>query len=108
FVRVDAHLRTSAPHIFAAGDVTGRLMLAPQALQDGFVAGTNAVRSAAFETSEPVVAIGSFTDPEYAHVGLTEAKARAASEVVATTVRFDATTRAIMDGQTRGFCKLVV
>ena len=46
FVRVDAHLRTSAPHIFAAGDVTGRLMLVPQALQDGFVAATNAVRGA--------------------------------------------------------------
>jgi dihydrolipoamide dehydrogenase len=108
FVRVDAHLRTSAPHVFAAGDVTGRLMLAPQALHDGFLAGTNAVRGRAFETSEPITPIGSFTDPEYAHVGLTEAKARAASEVVATTVRFDATTRAIMDGQTRGFCKLVV
>ena len=44
FVRVDAHLRTSAPHVFAAGDVTGRLMLVPQAMQDGFVAATNAVR----------------------------------------------------------------
>ena len=28
FVKVDEYLRTSAPHIFAAGDVTGRLMLA--------------------------------------------------------------------------------
>ena len=44
FVSVDAALRTSAPHIFAAGDVTGRLMLVPQAMQDGFVAATNAVR----------------------------------------------------------------
>jgi pyruvate/2-oxoglutarate dehydrogenase complex dihydrolipoamide dehydrogenase (E3) component len=44
FVRVDAYLRTSAPHIFAAGDITGRLMLVPQAIQDGFVAATNAVR----------------------------------------------------------------
>ena len=47
FVRVDAYLRTSAAHVFAAGDVTGRLMLVPQAIQDGFVAGTNAVRDAA-------------------------------------------------------------
>ena len=29
YVRVDAYLRTAAPHIFAAGDITGRLMLAP-------------------------------------------------------------------------------
>jgi dihydrolipoamide dehydrogenase len=46
FVRVDAYLRTSVPHIFAAGDITGSLMLVPQAIQDGFVAATNAVRGA--------------------------------------------------------------
>lgn len=38
YVQVDAYLRTSAPQIFAARDITGRLMLVPQALQDGFVA----------------------------------------------------------------------
>ena len=41
------------PHIFAAGDITGRLMLLPQAIQDGFVAGTNAVRDAAMTIAEP-------------------------------------------------------
>src|SRR5262249_58415845 len=33
FVKVDEYMRTSAPHIFAAGDITGRMMLVPQALQ---------------------------------------------------------------------------
>ena len=42
--RVDAYLRTSAPHVYAAGDITGRWMLVPQAIQDGWVAATNAVR----------------------------------------------------------------
>ena len=32
YVRVDPYLRTSAPHVFAAGDITGRLMLVPQAI----------------------------------------------------------------------------
>jgi len=32
FIKVDECLRTSVPHIFAAGDITGRLMLVPQAL----------------------------------------------------------------------------
>src|SRR6266481_9893414 len=65
FVRVDTYLRTSAPHIFAAGDVTGRMMLVPQAIQDGFVAATNAVRGAKMTAGNPVNPIGSFTDPEY-------------------------------------------
>src|SRR5207302_5132847 len=38
FVSVDAQQRTSAAHIYAAGDITGGLMLAGQALQAGFVA----------------------------------------------------------------------
>ena len=108
FVRVDAHLGTSAPHVFAAGDVTGRLMLVPQALQDGFVAATNAVRGAAMTVDGTVTPTGSFTDPEYGQVGLTEAQARARYDVLATRVRFDGTTRTIIDGRTFGFCKLVV
>ncbi len=32
FVKVDAYLRASAPHIFVAGDVNGRLMLVPEAI----------------------------------------------------------------------------
>jgi dihydrolipoamide dehydrogenase len=108
FIRVDEFLRTSAPHIFAAGDITGRLMLVPQAIQDGFVAGTNAVRGATMKLPEHAAPIGSFTDPEYAQVGLTEAKAREAREAVAARINFDSTTRTIIDGRTNGFCKLIV
>ena len=108
YVRVDSYLRTSAPHVFAAGDITGRLMLVPQALHDGFVAATNAVRGPTTTLPNQVNPIGSFTDPEYAQVGLTEAKARASHDVVVTTVRFDTTARTIIDGRTTGFCKLIV
>jgi len=80
----------------------------PQALQDGFVAGTNAARGATSTVGEGVTPIGSFTDPEYGQVGLTEAQARARYDVLATRVRFDGTTRTIIDGRTFGFCKLVV
>lgn len=107
FVKVDPYLRTSAPHIFAAGDITGRLLLVPQAIQDGFVAATNAVRGATMTLGNQVSPIGSFTDPEYAQVGLTEAKARETHDVVTAVVRFDETTRTIIDGRTVGFCKLI-
>jgi dihydrolipoamide dehydrogenase len=108
FIHVDSYLRTSAPHVFAAGDVTGRLMLVPPAIQDGFVAATNAVRGPEMKIEEAVNPIGSFTDPEYAQVGLTEAKAREQHDVAAGTVNFASTTRTIIDGRTEGFCKLVV
>ena len=108
FVGVDSHLRTTAGHIFAAGDVTGRLMLVPQALQDGFIAATNAVLGPKLELEQPPSPIGSFTDPEYAQVGLTEAKARAGHDVAVTVAGFDAAVRTIIDGRTTGFCKLVV
>jgi pyruvate/2-oxoglutarate dehydrogenase complex dihydrolipoamide dehydrogenase (E3) component len=108
FVLVDPYLRTAAPHIFAAGDVTGRLLLVPPAIQDAFVAATNAVCGPTMTLDEAVNPIGSFTDPEYAQVGLTEAQARAAYDVVTSTIHFDATTRSIIDGRTFGFCKLIV
>ncbi|MBV8365310.1 MAG: NAD(P)/FAD-dependent oxidoreductase [Candidatus Eremiobacteraeota bacterium] len=108
YVQVDEHLRTSVEHVFAAGDVTGRLMLVPQAIQDGYVAGTNAVRGPAMPLGDEASPIGSFTDPEYAQVGLTEAKASAAHDVAVVKVSFDTTTRTIIDGVTTGFCKLVV
>ena len=108
FVKVDEYLRTSRSHIFAAGDITGRLMLVPQAIRDGFVAATNAVQGLTMTIGHPVSPIGSFTDPEYAQVGLTEAKARETHDVETAIIRFDSTTRTIIDGHKVGFCKLII
>jgi pyruvate/2-oxoglutarate dehydrogenase complex dihydrolipoamide dehydrogenase (E3) component len=108
FVKVDAQLRTAAPHIFAAGDATGRMMLVPQAIQSGFVAATNAVSDATLTVEDQPAPIGSFTDPEYAQVGLSETQARSRHRVAVGQIGFDATTRTIIDGRTGGFCKLVV
>ncbi len=103
FVKVDEYLRTSAPHIFAAGDITGRLMLVPEAIQDGFVAATNAVQGTTMPVGVRVSPAGSFTEPEYASVGLTEKKARETHDVVTATVHFNSTTRTIIDGRKFGF-----
>jgi pyruvate/2-oxoglutarate dehydrogenase complex dihydrolipoamide dehydrogenase (E3) component len=108
FIRVDAHQRTSAADVYAAGDVTGGLMLAGHALQAGFVAATNAVRGTSVSTADAVSPVGSFTDPEYAQVGLGEAEARKLHDVEVVTQAFAGMTRAIIDGRTGGFCKLIV
>jgi len=108
YVRVDDHMRTSVPHVFAAGDITGRLMLVPHAVQDGYLAATNAVQDRGATLSPPSSPIGSFTDPEYAQVGLTEAQARRDHDVVVATAPFALTARPIIDGRSDGFCKLIV
>jgi pyruvate/2-oxoglutarate dehydrogenase complex dihydrolipoamide dehydrogenase (E3) component len=108
YIAVDEYLRTSVEHIFAAGDVTGRLMLVPQAAHDGYVAASNAVRGPALTAGHQTNPIGSFTDPEYAQVGLTESQARATSDVLAVKVPYAVMARPIIDGRTLGFAKLIV
>jgi pyruvate/2-oxoglutarate dehydrogenase complex dihydrolipoamide dehydrogenase (E3) component len=108
YVQVDEHLRTTAPHVFAAGDITGRLMLVPHAVLDGYLAATNAVQDRGVTLSPPASPIGSFTDPEYAQVGPTEAQARRDRDVVVGTVPFAVAARPIIDGRTDGFCKVIV
>jgi len=107
FVGVDECLRTTASNIYAAGDVTGRLMLVPQAIQDGFVAATNAIRGSAMRVPDQPAPIGSFTDPEYAQVGLTERKAGERHDIITARLDLKTTTRSIIDGRTTGFCKLI-
>jgi pyruvate/2-oxoglutarate dehydrogenase complex dihydrolipoamide dehydrogenase (E3) component len=108
YVEADEHLRTTAPHVFAAGDVTGRAMVVHEAVRQGLLAATNAVLGTNMVLPAQVSPIGSFTDPEYASVGLTEAAARQAHEAAVATVRFDSLPRPIIDGRQTGFCKLVV
>jgi dihydrolipoamide dehydrogenase len=77
FIVVDRQMRTSAPHIFAIGDIAGPPMLAHKAMHEGKVAAEVAagMKRAADWRVVPAVA---YTDPEIAWVGLTETEARAA------------------------------
>lgn len=108
YVVVDEHLRTSVPHIFAAGDVNGHSMLVASALHEGRVAAENAVLGPRRQVSHDVVPVGSFTDPEYASVGLTEHEARERHDCTVAVARYDSLLRPVADGQPDGFCKLIV
>ena len=107
YVQVDSELRTTAPHIFAAGDITGHLMVVHEAMREAYLAATNAVLGSTTALPAEVSPIGSFTDPEYASVGLTEATARKNRDVIVANERFDAVARPIIDGRPTGFCKLI-
>lgn len=114
YIVADDCLRTTAPHIFVAGDINGRMMLVQSAGYEARVAAENAVNSlqadGKMRAYQPlIVPHGGFTEPEYGSVGLTEKKAREEGHNVviglASMVNLD---RAVIDGYTAGFCKLIV
>ncbi len=107
-VRVDDALRTSAPHVFAAGDITGRMMLVQSATYEGNLAAEQAVLGGEHGYQHTIVPHGGFTDPEYGSVGLTESRAREGHDAVVSVVPYSELDRGVIDGHTEGFCKLVV
>ena len=75
FIRVDGQMRTSAPHIFAIGDVVGQPMLAHKATHEGKVAAEAAAGRRSHFDARAIPAVA-YTDPEVAWAGLTETQAR--------------------------------
>ena len=106
-IAVDEYLRTNVGHIFAIGDVNGHSMLVQTARLEGRIAATNAVLGPTRKTSYDVVPSGSFTDPEYGRVGLTEPQAARQHDTVTGIARYDDLLRAVADGRPDGFCKLI-
>jgi pyruvate/2-oxoglutarate dehydrogenase complex dihydrolipoamide dehydrogenase (E3) component len=107
YVAVNEHLQTSAANIYAVGDVNGMYMLVQSAAHEGIIAAENAVFGPCRRYAYDIVPTGSFTDPEYASVGLTEEQARAKYDCAVAVVPHEALTRAVADGRSEGFCKLV-
>jgi len=107
YIQVDDYLRTSAPHIYAAGDITGRSMLVQSAGHQARIAVENALLSYTQPAREQLVPHGGFTDPEYGGVGITEAKARQHHDVITATVPYADLDRAVIDDRCVGFCKLI-
>jgi pyruvate/2-oxoglutarate dehydrogenase complex dihydrolipoamide dehydrogenase (E3) component len=108
YVKVDDALRSSLPHVFAAGDVNGISMLVPSARLAGRVAAENAVLGTRRRFNCELVPTGSFTDPEYGGVGLTEALARERYDCEVGVARYEDLVRPVIDDHPLGFCKLVV
>ena len=76
FIPVDRQMRTSAPHVFAIGDVAGPPMLAHKATHEGKVAAEAAAGLKSWFDARVIPSVA-YTDPEVAWVGLTETEARA-------------------------------
>lgn len=106
-ITVDTHLRTSATHIYAAGDCTGNPAFVYVAAAAGTRAAANMLGgNEALDLS--IVPSVIFTDPQVATVGMTEADARSKGfEVEARTLALDNVPRALANFDTRGFIKMV-
>ena len=107
-VRVNARLETTARGIWAAGDVTGAPQFTHVADYMARVVVRNALTPLKTRASYRLVPRVTYTDPEVAQVGLTAGEAGAAGER-SEVFRSDLgdLDRAIVDGATAGFCKIV-
>lgn len=108
-VEVDLQMRTSVKKVYAAGDVTGRLPFTHAADEMGRVAAVNALRRRTQKFVEQAVPWVTFTDPEVARIGLTEAQAaqqhKGARVVEVQLADLD---RARTAHRTDGFVKIIV
>ncbi len=108
FIRVDDHLRTTVPTIYAIGDVTGKLPLAHVASHQGiFVADLVAGKSVHLLDYD-MMPRATYCTPQVASVGLTEEQARERGyQVVVGKFPFSANGKALGIGEGEGFVKIV-
>jgi len=107
-VLVDAGLRTSNPHVYAAGDVTNNPEFVYVAAAGAAVAAENALTGADRRLDLSAMPGVIFTDPQVATVGLTEAAAvQAGLDVRTSTLPLTHVARALAARDTRGLIKLV-
>jgi pyruvate/2-oxoglutarate dehydrogenase complex dihydrolipoamide dehydrogenase (E3) component len=109
FVKADARLRTTGDHIWAAGDAVGRMYFTHVAGHQGLTAMANALFRARRSFDYAAVPRVTFTDPEVASIGLTEAEARERLGRDPLVLRYDyaESDRALTAGRAHGFAKLV-
>jgi dihydrolipoamide dehydrogenase len=107
-VIVDGVSRTSVPSIYAAGDVTAKLMLASVAAMQGRIAMWHLLGQAVSPLRWDAVAATIFTDPQIATVGLSEQRAAETGiEVEVDTLPLATNSRAKMSNRPDGFVKLL-
>lgn len=107
-VVVDEFQRTSVPHIYAAGDITGQMPLSSVASMHGRVIARHALGLPVTPPDRRAMAQAIFTEPEIASVGLEEADARAEGRKVRITkVPFAANPRSLIQGNPTGFVKVI-
>jgi dihydrolipoamide dehydrogenase len=111
YVTVNHHCQTSVPHMYAVGDVSGKLPLSSVASMQGrkvaeHIMGLHTLEHRHIDYEKAAAAV--FTEPEIADVGLAEAEAFSSGRKIRVTkVPFGASARALINGDTRLFVKII-
>ena len=107
---VDHNCRSSVPHIYAAGDLSGTDLLSSVAAMQGRKIAEHAMGLHHNRPHRHIdysqAASAMFTEPEIAEVGLTEAEATG-RKIRVTKMPFSVTPKALINNDPRGFLKLV-
>lgn len=108
-IPVDDQLRTNVKNIYAAGDCLGGHQFTHFAAWQAFQAARNALLPGSSSGFTEVVPWVTFTDPEVAHVGMTEAQARAkfGDNIQSHRWEMNKTDRAVCENAQDGFIKVV-
>lgn len=106
-IQTDKYLQTTASEVYACGDVTGKLPFTHVADEMGRLAAKNALgpKNKRRPFSSRAIPWVTFTTPEVARVGISEAEAPRNSRVAF--LPLDVVDRAIISGETDGFVKLI-
>jgi dihydrolipoamide dehydrogenase len=107
-IKIDNTLRTTAKNIYACGDVVGPYQFSHMAEYQAVIAVGNALFPFKRKVDYNVVPWCTFTDPELAHVGLTEQEARAKYRGIKVyRSNYRENDRAVTDLEEKGFAKVI-
>ena len=108
FLQVDEYQRASLPHIYGAGDCTGQMLLSSVGAMQGRKIARHAMGLQVVPIDYSKVSQAVFTEPEIASVGLEDSESAGQGRKVRTTkVPFAANARAVLQGNPRGFVKVI-
>jgi dihydrolipoamide dehydrogenase len=108
WIKVNANLQTSEPHIYAIGDVTGGVQLAHAAAHEGIAAVEHILGKKGSAPAANRIPRCVYSRPETASVGYTEEQARAQGFSPKTArLPFAAVAKAVVQGDTQGFVKVI-
>ena len=111
YIPINHHCQSNVGHVYAAGDVSGKLPLSSVAAMQGrkvaeHVMGLHTLEHRHLDYDKAASAI--FTEPEIADVGLAEAEAFAMGRKIRVTkVPFSASAKALINDDPRGFVKII-